>query len=75
MITAPIKFRAKGVSFANGVPATILPKICDVWIRADREGALIGKQREVAKRAYALMRGFAHVGIGNRHPIQALPHP
>lgn len=34
-----------------------------MWIRSDREGTVTPKQRDVANRAYALMRGFAHVGI------------
>lgn len=47
----------------EGLNATILPEICDVWIKAREQGALTHKQREIAQKAYILLRGFAHVGI------------
>jgi hypothetical protein len=52
----------KGVR-ANGVVATLLPEICDVWLQAREAGALSGKGLETAKKAEIIMRGLAHVGI------------
>lgn len=48
---------------ANGIPATVLPEICDVWMRAREAGVLKGKQLETAHKAEILSRGLATVGI------------
>ena len=49
---------------AVGVRAEIIPKICDVWIRAKNDGALKTPGRlAVADKAYTLMSAFAEVGI------------
>ncbi len=47
----------------TGVDATVLPAICDVWIKAKENGALNEQQSQTADRAYILMMGFATVGI------------
>lgn len=52
-----------GVSIAQGVPASLLPQICDVWLKARDAGALLKSQLPIATRADILMRGLAHVGI------------
>jgi hypothetical protein len=60
----PILFTPPGGGRAYGVPAELLPQICDVWIKARDKGALKTQTyKDVAERAYLLMRGFAHVGI------------
>lgn len=46
-----------------GVPATCLPDICDVWIRADEAGALRKPQKKIAVAARGLVRAFAKLGI------------
>lgn len=46
-----------------GFEATLLPKVCEVWLRARDEGALHHTQVHMAVRADMLMRGLAHVGI------------
>jgi hypothetical protein len=48
---------------ARGLEATILPDVCDVWIRAKEASALPKFQEKIAENAYVLMRGFANVGI------------
>lgn len=53
----------KGGGIAQGVAATALPSICDVWLKAREAGELSKPQLEVAKRAEILVRGLAHVGI------------
>ena len=48
---------------ALGLPASLLPVICDIWITANKEGVLTKTQQRIATRAYVLLKGFAHVGI------------
>lgn len=47
----------------TGYAATILPKVCEVWLRAKDGGTLQASQLAKAKKAEILMRGLAHVGI------------
>ena len=47
----------------SGIPAEVLPKICEVWIDADRAGVLGPRQKLIAAKADVLFRGFAHVGL------------
>ena len=58
----PIIYKGKGGK-VNGVPATLLPEICDVWLKARDAGVLRGKQLETAVKADVIMRGLAHIGI------------
>lgn len=48
---------------SGGYDARILPKVCEVWLRAKDEGALQASQLAKAKKAEILMRGLAQVGI------------
>lgn len=48
---------------ANGVPAELIPRICEVWLQARDAGALRANQRKIAAAADILIRGLAHVGI------------
>jgi P63C domain len=62
----PVRYRTMHGNLATvGLPATIIPKVCEVWIDADRAGALkhFPRQKRIAARADILLRGFAHVGI------------
>lgn len=52
-----------GALVTVGLPATIIPKICEIWIDADRAGVLGHRQKLVATKADILHRGLAHVGI------------
>lgn len=55
---------AKTGKTRDGIDATVLPDICDIWITARESGALdLRQQQDTAKKAYLLMKGFAHVGI------------
>lgn len=52
-LTSPILYeidRPKGVR--RGTPATALPDICDVWVRAKAAGALLKQQHHIADQAY-----------------------
>lgn len=61
-LTKPIAY-VTGSSVAIGYPADLLPKICDVWLKAREAGELLERQKGIAQRAEILMRGLAHVGI------------
>lgn len=63
-LSSPISYRNQNNVINQGIEATILPEICDVWIKAKQEGALTTpKQKIIAEKAYILLKGFAHVGI------------
>ena len=62
-LKAPIQYINKNGRKTQGVLATTLPDICDVWIKAKEGGALDDKSILTAQKAYILMRGFATVGI------------
>lgn len=48
---------------ATGFEASILPTVCDIWLKARQSGALQAQQQAKAQKAEVLMRGLAHVGI------------
>ncbi len=58
-----IPYISKSGSKANGIPADILPEICDIWIKAKDDGVLTKAQEKTAEKAYILLKGFANVGI------------
>ncbi|MHB8853265.1 MAG: P63C domain-containing protein [Ignavibacteriaceae bacterium] len=62
-LSEPIEYFALNSKNAQGREATILPDICDVWIKAKEAGALSKSQEKIAQNAYVLMRGFANIGI------------
>jgi hypothetical protein len=58
-----IKYRTEKGSVAHGIKAEIIPKICEVWMDAEENGNLGGRQKQIAGRAKMLIRALAHVGI------------
>jgi len=62
--SSQVEFRPlKGV-VAFGYPADLLPKVCDVFLKArDAGNVLKPNQMHIAKQADVLMRALAHVGI------------
>jgi hypothetical protein len=58
-----IPYRTDRGNLAMGIPAELLPKICEIWMDANKAGVLGIRQRIIAERAEILLRGFAHVGI------------
>lgn len=50
-------------SEAVGIRAEIIPKICDIWVRALLDGKLTETQRKVAEQSRILLGAFAEVGI------------
>lgn len=63
LVSTPILYRNGKGGVAQGVDATLLPRICDVWLKAREASVLTAPQRTVAQRAEVLMRGLAHIGI------------
>ncbi|MBI4810916.1 MAG: P63C domain-containing protein [Ignavibacteriales bacterium] len=58
-----IEYLTLNGKIARGLEATVLPDVCDVWIRAKEASALPKTQEKIAENAYILMKGFANVGI------------
>ena len=58
-----IEFMTQAGSKAYGYRAELLPKVCEVFIDAERADELNENQRHIAERARILYRGFATTGI------------
>lgn len=64
MVASPRKYRdPRGGPIRVGLEATLLPKVCEVWLSARDAEDLTKIQVPVAERADILMRGLAHTGI------------
>ncbi len=62
-LRGPIRYRSVKGSVAEGIPATVLRRICTVWVRA-REAGVLGKSQErVAEKADQLLNALADVAI------------
>lgn len=59
----PKIYRGRDGGKANGLEATLLPDICEVWLKARDAKVLSPAQETIAATADILMRGLAHVGI------------
>lgn len=63
-LSRPIIYRpVGGGSLGKGVNATLLPRICNVLLKARDAKALVPSQMKIAGASDMLMRGLAHVGI------------
>ena len=62
-LSQPIVYRARTGGRAYGVLATLIPEICEVWLKARRHEALLSSQEHLAERAEVLLSGLAQVGI------------
>ena len=58
-----LKYRTEKGQVAHGIEASIIPRICDVWIDALEAGTLSQRQQDIAGTAKSLNRALAHVGI------------
>ena len=61
--TTPIVYRSLSGGRAYGYDAVLLPKVCEVYLKARDRGALLPSQQHIAEACDLLMRGLAHVGI------------
>jgi hypothetical protein len=62
-LISPIEYRPLAGGRALGYEATLLPRICEVILDAQKAGALTARHREIVETAELLIRGFARVGI------------
>lgn len=58
----PVEYNDRG-KVARGFEASILPKVCEVWLQAAEKNALQPSQFGRAKKAEVLIRGLARVGV------------
>lgn len=64
LLANPVKYRLnEGGKAAHGVRAELIPRVCDVWLKARDARVLRQSQFEVAVKADIIMRGLATVGI------------
>jgi len=63
LLTNTLNYTAINGQPAEGIRAIIIPKICDVWIRAPVGGKLTDSQKKVALNAQKLQSALAGVGI------------
>ena len=61
-LTTPVVYR-HGSTEVRGFEASLLPQICDVWLKARDAGVLQPQQLARAKKAEIIIRGLAHVAI------------
>jgi hypothetical protein len=61
--TVPIVYRTPKGTRAYGYDATLLPKVCNIYLQARDAESLTKQQAHVAMACDMLMRGLAHVGI------------
>ncbi len=61
--TKPIVFRVPSGGRAYGYKAELLPKVCEVYLRARDAGVLLKTQQKFAAACDILVRALAHVGI------------
>lgn len=63
LTSSQIEFVTLTGAIAFGFEAETLPKFCDVFLDAERAGALKANQKHIAEAARLLYRGFATIGI------------
>ena len=62
-LTSPIKYKAIKRNIANGLNASLLPKVCNVFLKARDANELYKAQIPMSVQADIIMRGLAEVGI------------
>src|SRR5690348_5553396 len=53
-LRTPIRYRDLGGSVGEGIPAQVLRRICNVWVRAQADGVLGPSQERIADKAKLL---------------------
>jgi hypothetical protein len=61
--SSQIEFLTTNGARAFGYSADLLPKVCSVFIHAERKGVLKPNQRHIADQAHIIQEALAHVGI------------
>lgn len=62
-LNQPVRFKTRQGQIAHGIPAEIIPEICEVFLKAREAGKLVEKQKPIAQRAELITRALAQVGI------------
>lgn len=62
-LRVPVRYRSVKGSIAEGIPAQVLRRICNVWVRARNAGVLGSSQEKVAEKADSLLNALADVAI------------
>jgi hypothetical protein len=62
-LAAPILYSPRAGGRVLGYRAEILPAVCEVYLEARNDGALLKSQLQAARAAEILVRGLARVGI------------
>ena len=47
----PMMYRTAAGNMAHGIPAEYIPKVCEIWLDARKEGVLGPRARKIATRA------------------------
>lgn len=59
----PEQYRTLRGGTAIAITGEVIPKICEIWMDADRDGVLGKTQKLIAAQAEIWLRSLAHVGI------------
>lgn len=59
----PARYRTLKGATAIAITGELIPKICEIWMDADKDGVLGKRQKMTAANAEVMMRALAHVGI------------
>lgn len=62
-LTSPIKYKTLNGNIANGLDAALLPRVCNIFLKARDANALHRSQISISVQADIIMRGLAEVGI------------
>jgi hypothetical protein len=63
-LSKPVVYRPKhGGALGLGMPAELLPSVCEVYLKARKAGALTSAQKDIAEAAEVLISGLAKLGI------------
>jgi hypothetical protein len=62
-LSSPHKYRIREGGIAHGIEASLIPDICEVFLKARDEDKLTDPQKKFAGIAELMMRGLAKVGI------------
>jgi hypothetical protein len=62
-LSSPIKYRIREGGTAHGIEASLIPDICEVFLKARDAGELTDHQKKFAAVAELMMRGLAKTGI------------
>jgi P63C domain len=59
----PERYKTLKGGTAIAITGELIPKICEIWMDADKDGVLGVRQKVTAAKAEIMLRALAHVGI------------